>query len=134
MKKFLSVAIAILLVVCAVVSFSSCSDSRLPRGKYVSASNSDVYIVVSGKKLDMTSKFPDGSVTIHFTHEIIKGDSSKSLSMTYLGVSYEGKRKPEYESSLEWIESMFAKDEPTVVEFVKGKDYFTLFNITFYKR
>lgn len=134
MKKFLSVATALVLVVCAVLSFSACSDDRLPRGKYVSASNSDVSIVVSGKKLDMTSEFSDGSVTIHFTHEIIKGSSSKSISMTYLGVSYEGDSKVEYMESLEWIESMFAKDEPTVVDLVMGKDYFTLFNITFYKR
>ena len=134
MKKFLSVATALLLVVCAVLSLSACSDDRLPRGKYVSASNSSVSIVISGKKLDMTSEFDDGSVTIHFTHEIIRSNDSISLSMTYLGVSYEGDSKIEYMDSLEWIESMFKKDEPTIVEFVKGKNYFTLFNITFYKQ
>lgn len=135
MKKFLSVAMALVLVVCAVISLSSCSDDRLPRGKYVSASNSDVYIVVSGKKLDMTSSITGCTVTIKFTHEIIvNSDSTKSISLTYTGASYKGGTEEARKQADEWVKTTFAKDEPTVTDLITGKDYFTLFNITFYKR
>ena len=136
MKKILAVAIAILLVVCTVASLSACSaDNRLPNGKYISAHDPDVYIVVSGKKLEMTSSITGCIVTIKFTHEVIENDdSTKSLSLTYTGVSYKGGTDAAREQADEWIESMFSKDEPTVLDLITGDKYFTFLGITFYEQ
>ena len=136
MKKFLAVATAILLAVCAVVSLSACSaDNCLPRGKYINSKNPDVYIVVSGEKFDMTSSITGCTVTIQFTHEIIvNSDSTKSLSLTYIGVSYKGGSEEARKQAHEWVETTFSKDEPTVLDLITGENYFTFLGITFFKQ
>jgi hypothetical protein len=136
MKRFIAVATAIILVVCAVASLSACSaDSRLPGGKYISANNPDVYIVVSGKKFEMTSSITGCIVTIKFTHEIIENsDSTKSISLTYSDVSYKGGTEAARKQADEWVKSMFSVDEPTVLDLITGDKYFTFLGITFYKQ
>lgn len=143
MKKILSVALAMVLVFCAIFVFASCDNGdgggtkgAIPNGTYVCEEDSTAIIKINGNKMEMIVDQMGISVSMSFTYKV----SDDQVTCTYkswdLGdlpeeyQAYEEMLRETMEGYIDEMKDMFK--EPLPIEI--GDGYFEVEGIRYVKQ